>query len=92
MNFGERIVLTIMMEETRYAGCLSLEGFERRLGEYLDEPERERLLADASALMGESVTELRDAFLNLLPIDRPVLAVERGIKFQSLVKDIAPPS
>jgi hypothetical protein len=88
MTFGERIVVAIVTEETKHAGCLVLEGFERRLLEYLDEPERERMIADASGIMGESVADLLDAFFYLLPADRPVVAVERGIAFEPLMKDI----
>jgi hypothetical protein len=83
MTFGERIVLIIVVEETRRAGCVRLEGLTKRLIAYLSDSERAMIIADASEVMGEPIVELLDAFVYLLPEDKLFVPVERGFKLES---------
>jgi hypothetical protein len=73
MSFGERIVLSIVTEETALNRCVRLRGLSERLDAYLDEAERAALLAEVSAATGKPVTRLLDAFLFLLPVDQRVI-------------------
>lgn len=71
--WGERIAALIIDEEMRLFGHVRLDGKKltgERIAAYLAEPELQaRFLADASAIVGEPVADLGDAFLALKPID-----------------------
>jgi hypothetical protein len=54
-TWGERVTRIIIDEEMKRAGVNYIDGLVDRLTAYLDAPERERYLADASHLAGEPV-------------------------------------
>jgi hypothetical protein len=68
-TWGERITRIIIDLEMKRAGVIYIDTLEDRLADYLDGPERERFLADASKISREPETELAAALYMLLPID-----------------------
>jgi hypothetical protein len=91
-GFGERVIRYIVTEEMKLVGCIILDNISARLAAYLDEPERTRLLAEASAASGQEVIDLFDAFVELLPMDYHIEAVLRGIKLKPFPPRRALPS
>jgi hypothetical protein len=91
-SFGERVIRCIIIEETKLVGCIFVDNLVARLTGYLDEADRVRLLADASAAAGEEITDLLDAFAELVPDDYAIEAVVQGFKMKPYPQRRARPS
>ena len=78
MTRGERLVLTIIIEEMRCRGFIELDSLAARLNAYLDDQSRRHVLADAVLCGGEPGASLLDAFLLLLPVDQAIAVDDRG--------------
>ncbi len=81
-----RITRIIIDEETKRAGLVRIDGLADRLAAYLDAPERERYLADATHLAGEPVTDIFDAFACLVPASLDIRALALGFQIRPFVR------
>lgn len=82
MSFGERITRTIIEAETRRAGGVLFDELADRLAVFIDEQDRARFLADASAIARQPVQYLLDPFYLLLPIDCDVVCGMVGLRLR----------
>ena len=89
--WGERVTQIIIDEEMKRAGVIYVDGLVDRLAAYLDAPERERYLADASELAGQSVSNLYDAFIEFIPASLDVRLLVEGIEIRPFIKLRWPP-
>ncbi len=90
-TWGERITRIIIDEEMKRAGQVAIDGLADRLAVYLDAPERERYLADATQLAGQTVTGLLDAFVEFIPASLNVRPLDEGFEIRPFVRLPWPP-
>jgi len=90
-TWGEHITQIIIDEEMKRAGIVRIDGLADRLAAYLDAPERERYLADATQLADKPVTDFLDAFVEFIPASLDVRPLVEGLEIRPFRRLYWPP-